>query len=612
MSKSNRRIHSVTAFGWLAVLCLWSAGAALAQTPPVEVEPYVYPYSFASYVSVEHPDSDEYWADISNVGDWGALSEQGITWDEASGVSTVATTLIWSLGGTPRTFNTNSFTWTYQLEPNGNWISWGTGPDGMSFTNNPGDPPAWWIQQKRAKQTSHTDKKPYQLQDESFVNAVVTTTNDTKIKLYSGISTDTTRPHLIRLNVKVWNGTDASNETLIPPSAVRVLTQTPDTENNVFIVRGDDIREDVSPTLVGVANNDIKFDVVPERLKLRFYAQSGKMIQGYDPRPGTKEDHWTSMILGGTNEVTELRLGADWATNKVKIKITGPISVLTAGVPISPTSDFTTNTVPLTIINTGPGAHATIEVQDKASSTTLALLNVRILPLRTVPVGIFRVTDPDSVGTELVGTDANETILGELNSIFLQAGVQFTDESLNFHDGQYANGVSLGYDKQPKDGLMAFTNEIEKDVIASWVNSVVNGGLLPIMLVRKWDGTYADANMPAQIRFFRGNTFQVPDWSSVFTEPSSGIQSLVGAHEVGHFLNLHHWPADVVAPDFSWPQDNGIAVEHLMRPGAPWFWPTDPNADKSDTSNWVVPFPGRWLHKEAWDLVNAAAAQFSP
>ncbi len=65
-------------------------------------------------------------------------------------------------------------------------------------------------------------------------------------------------------------------------------------------------------------------------------------------------------------------------------------------------------------------------------------------------------------------------------------------------------------------------------------------------------------------------------------------------------------------PSLTFPVDNGSTVEHLMRPGSPWFWPTDPNADKSDTSNWVVPFPGKWMDMEDWKTANIKAGNRFP
>lgn len=145
-----------------------------------------------------------------------------------------------------------------------------------------------------------------------------------------------------------------------------------------------------------------------------------------------------------------------------------------------------------------------------------------------------------------------------------------------------------------RDGLFGSTNNpTEENVVSSWLNLRVNGSLLPLVLIKQWKIEYNIADLPAALKNIRGNKFNnAAVYPAVFTLPSQNMLSLVGAHEVGHFLGLDHWPDDVVSLDYAWPIDNGVKVEHLMRPGSPKFWPSDPNADTSDTSNWVVPFPG--------------------
>lgn len=412
-------------------------------------------------------------------------------------------------------------------------------------------------------------------------------------------------------------------------SGYEVLSRTPDADGNIYVVLPEDARYDVTPVIktstgpLGApggalspsAPTDNRAVISPSKLKPSFYARAGMLAQGYDPMPTNKlADHWTSLAVGGTNEITELRLPLAWATNRIELKVTGPISV-------TPTSGFTNLVTPLTIVSTGTnGDVATIEAQavDGTNRTTIVTLQVMILPLRLVPVGIFRVTDPASEATALGDTDSNETIINTLNQIFKQANVQFYDQTTNFADGEFVNGISINYDLDAKNGLLdRGPNSLvpdEEDIIKNWVQSNIGNSLLPILFIRQWSVPYNTANLPPPLKDIRRNTFgpenkQIP---VIFAEPARLLQSLTGTHEVGHFLGLDHWPDDVVSLDFPWPMDNGVKVEHLMRPGAPKFWPTDPNADMSDTSNWMVPFPGQWMDKESWDQVNKKAKQKFP
>lgn len=604
MSKLNRRSRCLMSACWLALLCLWSAGAALAQTPPVEVEPYVYPYSLGGQTVVQYPDSLDYWENAP-ANDYGLLAFQGICYNDFDNTVTITTALIWPTNTMPLMFRTNYGTWTYKHLSDGTWTCSGTQVDGTSFTNLVTGPPFCWNQSQYKQQTGHEDTEAFELPNGSFVDVITTTTNGAKVKLYTGISTDTTRSHLIRLNVKVWNTTDSANETLISPSAVRLLTLTPDANNNVFIVRADEVREDVTPTLVGVADNDIKFEVTPERLKIRFYAQAGKMTQGYDPRPvNPKQDHWTSVTEGGSNEVAEIQIPAEWALPQIELRTTGPIAV-------TQTTGFTNQTTLLTILaSCGVGAEAYIDAVDKTTGITLARLNVLILPLRNVPVGIFRVTDPASPATALGATDSNEAIIAELNQIFRQAGVQFYDNTANIAGGAYVDGLSLNYDKQPKDGILQPLAAQELDVLKQWVQNNVQGNCLPILFLRKEDQRYPDARIPTEIASYRGRGLSNPERVHVYSEPSQGAQALVAAHEVGHYFSLHdHWVYNPFTPadrDKELPNDAGAVVEHLMRRGNPIL--LDPTFNPALVGSWHVPTPGRWLDYESWSIVNGNAA----
>jgi len=393
------------------------------------------------------------------------------------------------------------------------------------------------------------------------------------------------------------------------------LTLTPDPNDNVFFLMQDNERAQVSfifsptntlPTnLPPGAVEDVSFYAWPARHKVMFYARPGLLDQGYDPRPqNPNESHWTSLAAGGTNEITELRIPADWTTNfgQIELHTTGSITV-------TPTNNFTNQATPLTIVSAGSAGTGVIEARLAGTGKVWAKLNVDILPLRLVPVGIFRMTDSLSAfDTSLGQTDSNEVVIDTLNEIYRKANIRFYDQTTNAFYGTFQNGVNLNYDVAPSDGRFGHTNMIfEQSHVHQWVTNHIGGSLLPILFLRESFHVYPDAAIPPGISRIRGNTPGIPDACLVFTLAATQVQAMVAAHEVGHFLGLHHWPGDEVPLDYDWPDDSGVKVEHLMRPGTPKFWPTDPDADPADTSNWVLPFPGRWMDKESWRTVNDSA-----
>lgn len=436
-----------------------------------------------------------------------------------------------------------------------------------------------------------------------------TATNDfakVSLELLTGGSTNSRYPSLYKIyfgakqNGEMITNTEIS---LITSIGTNNFTNVCNTDYHVFETWSDCTTNLLNPTF-GAAYTNVKFAATVEKVNVKFAARSGMMNQGYDPRPGTSDDHWTSLAVGGTNEITELQILRDWATNQVELIVTGPIT-------LSQTAGFTETTTPLIITSTGTDAtNATIEVQYKTNHATLAKLQVLILPKRQIPVGIYRIYDSCSgVDTSLSTTESNAAIIERLNSVFKQACLEFADATVPLPTDPYDNR----YDVDIEDGRFNYGSDNETEPIRS--HFPMRQGQIRIIIANKGTSRYF-AQTPEPISWARAahanqdvygptNEFLV-----VHAETAQGIQSTAAAHEVGHYLGIEVHD-DRVDNGILFPKPVPPGESHLMIDGASWFQlDTDPpipaNFDYA-TANWRVRYPGVWLRKQDWEMVNGTA-----
>ena len=439
-----------------------------------------------------------------------------------------------------------------------------------------------------------------------------TPTNDfamVGLELATGGATNSRYPSLYRiyLGAKQW-GQPLTNTaiSLVSTIGTNSFTNVCDLDYFIYETWSDCITNPINPTFDAAFTN-VQFAVVAEKVTVEFAARAGMMNQGYDPRPGTNEDHWTSLAVGGTNEITELHIFPDWAPDLIELKVTGPITV-------SQTNGFTDMTTPLTITSTSTGSaatNATIEIQGKSNHVTLATLQVHILPIQQVPVVIYRVQDSlSAVDTSLGGTESNAAIIDRLNAVFKPACVEFIDD----YDVNLAGGLDLRYDIDLEDGRFDARSDLERDPFINMFGTMTNK--LKIFLVNKSGIPYQEENpiLPAQLNWTRGGTFlsrnPLTYYGVVAAEPTQGFQSVVAAHEVGHVFGLPNHDDRVTAGILTlMPVPPGEI--QLMIDGEPFFQfdtdpPVPPNFDYS-TANWQVRIPGTWLRSENWKDANEAA-----
>ncbi len=249
---------------------------------------------------------------------------------------------------------------------------------------------------------------------------------------------------------------------------------------------------------------------------------------------------------------------------------------------------------------------ATIEVrvldaQGVDTGRTCARLHVMALPPRIVSLGIYRVEDPTSPGTQGVSGPSDQQILGTLNEIYDQAGIHFQ------LDGSSGSSLDVHYDVY-SGGLYTFAPDCRlEDTEYQHVSGgeSTRAGKLLIYLAKKSgvqpprgpQDPLDDDDIPYSQRVYvRGDTEDDPILRKrcfVFVETTNNdeIAARIAAHEVGHVLRLSVTPGAAANgshdpgpfPRLTLP-DTG-----LMKPGN--------GADRS----------GKWLSHVDWRKANETA-----
>ena len=568
-----------------AIVFLLTDVSSPIRAAETEIPPTNYVSSYSGAVTNDYPTNLAWWSEFRPTGDYGAMVNEHVTWDGTT--FEYSNVLIFPEADTngATVFHTNSGTSYWSVSTNGVWTySWKV-DNGGSDTNLPSLRPDWLFRRAESNriQTGHVTITESILADNTSEYTTNTVTNATTLMLNTGKAIDTTYPHLFQFKVTVWDTTDPANEVEYSPGVISELGITLNPQGCAFTNLDDNAVVNITPSLVGVASNDTRFKVEVDKVKVRFGAQAGKMCEGYDPKPGTTTNHATSLAIGGTNQITELQIPADWALDLVELKVTGDITV-------SQTNNFTSRTTALTIISTGTNpATAAIEAQYKTNHVTLAKLAVEIMQWRTIPIDFWRIQDTNSLDTLIGDTPSNASLIQTLNSIFRQACITFTDASAESTDWVFHQA----YDTNLNGKVDFGGTSTEFDSVT---NVLLNtSAKFRLLIIADSDASYNDTNVPPNLDHVRGR--QVDDYGMVFVKYCTGDIGDVLAHEVGHLLSFAQVIDNSEHDTGEWPLDNGTIQEHLMRSGKPF----------QKNQEWIVPWPGHWLRREDWKFLNNKA-----
>jgi alpha-tubulin suppressor-like RCC1 family protein len=346
----------------------------------------------------------------------------------------------------------------------------------------------------------------------------------------------------------------------------------------------------------------------------QFKAQDGKINSGFDPRDGSNADGtpgsepWTSVVKGNSRNVVNLSIpgGAQLITLIVKQDPDQPEpqNVVT----VNHLSGFGNGDNPLVLTGTAGDDRvrtATIEahVLDGAGHDYVcAKLHVMALPQRTVSLGIYRVEDPDSTGTQNVGGPTDAQIRDTLNDIYAQAGIQFQ------LDSAAPDPLSISYDNYSAGLTLVHDGRMQDD---EFIPIIKEGGGLPGSLkvfLAKQSGVqpHGNDNTPLESRqYARGETpnarvFGPRIQAFVFAQTTNDdyVAALIAAHEVGHVLNL--WKPKIDSPD--------DLIDH--DPG-PFPAATSPDGGLMKEGH-QTDRPGKWLSHVDWQVANQRAVNFQP
>lgn len=314
-----------------------------------------------------------------------------------------------------------------------------------------------------------------------------------------------------------------------------------------------------------------------------FKVQDGedKINQGFDPvrLPDDPEDAppWASVWIGGTNEVVKLVITPAEDASDVELQIVDGDGFAL----VSPMNDFTQAETNLTLTGLGVTdiGEATINAVCKSTGEVLATLKVMALPPQTIQLGIYRVIDPNSPGTQDVGEMEADAIVTTLNEIYKQAAISFSLAG--------SETVEAPYDTQPKDGKM------QLETAAFEFNAVPYqslAGAVKLFLVKKSGTVY-----PTHPQYYlRAHGLEsLGNIAVLFVQNIGEPVDLVAAHEIGHLLTIPKKSTGMDSHDEPpWPE----GTEGLMESGF-------------DESGSPISAPGKWMRHQDWKEANEAASK---
>ena len=302
-------------------------------------------------------------------------------------------------------------------------------------------------------------------------------------------------------------------------------------------------------------------------------------------------------------------------------------SVLT----VAPT-ELTAKNTPITLTGAAGGGSllqqvdARVEVQHKVSGQVIQTLKVKVLPLITVDLGIFRVEDSVDLSADHAKNSQldpalpdNAAIIRDLNRFFIQCGVHFT---LNSGSHNYIAANPLRFDVGQPNGSLDSAKESDPELTYLKGESQIKTGKLNLVILHRLTAKGPESSTAGfcpvsdtDPSIINGN--QVFVFSSYFESLASGDRTRafagfkqVCAHELGHALGLstrQNFEPKSGTHNRRWTRnhDLGLFPLEVDLQGNPKEGPPEEGLMYPEASH-----ERRWIRHEDWFKANTKAQDF--
>jgi hypothetical protein len=318
---------------------------------------------------------------------------------------------------------------------------------------------------------------------------------------------------------------------------------------------------------------DIQKGFDPPKSDDKYNGQYVDLTNPSDPNSDVKPEWWTSVGGSGTlstNNFVKIVFPSDSVAKVCHLTVTAGSSAISSVTDASgndllgDSSRFASKETVLTIKGTNTTTNpvsATLQVAG-LSGTSVPTLHVDVMPVRNISLGIYYVTDTNSIGTPSVpgtelpyGVPDSGTIVSNLNRIYQQAAVTFTADVSSAT-------TTIPYDVN-RDGYLQDLSTSSNNSECSILNTVAKAKL-NVVIVGKlaYNGTKSAANVGG-IYPGSGNIVYVFAQKLAEGNPLHVVDTNIFynaiAHEIGHALTLSTRTDPNLADGFS---EAGAPLNH--------------------------------------------------